>query len=80
MEMYGKIRCVTFPELVSQGRILSKPNYDKKVREGKIRVVRPGKGAGSYALIDYQSSRPYSRGIRQTLSQCFGRNERTINE
>ena len=53
MEMYGKIRCVTFPELVSQGRILSKPNYDKKVREGKIRVVRPGKGAGSYALIDY---------------------------
>ena len=51
MEMYGKIRCVTFPELVSQGRILSKPNYDKKVREGKIRVVRPGKGAGSYALI-----------------------------
>ena len=56
MEMYGKIRCVTFPELVSQGRILSKPNYDKKVREGKIRVVRPGKGAGSYALIDYTLS------------------------
>ena len=55
MEMYGKIRCVTFPELVSQGRILSKPNYDKKVREGKILVVRPGKGAGSYALIDYTS-------------------------
>lgn len=55
MEMYGKIRCVTFPELVSQGRILSVPNYKKKVREGKIRVVRPGKGAGSYALIDYTS-------------------------
>lgn len=30
-------------------------NYKKKVREGKIRVVRPGKGAGSYALIDYTS-------------------------
>lgn len=55
MEIYGKIKCVTFPELVSQGRILSKPNYDKKVREGKLRVVRPGKGAGSYALIDYTS-------------------------
>lgn len=55
MEMYGKIRCVTFPELVSQGGILSKPNYDKKVREGKLRVVRPGKGSGSYALIDYAS-------------------------
>lgn len=55
MEMYGKIRCVTFPELVSQGRILSVPNYKKKVREGKLRIVRPGKGAGSYALIDYTS-------------------------
>lgn len=55
MEMYGKIRCVTFPELVSRGKILSKPNYDKKVREGKLRVVRPGKGAGSCALIDYNS-------------------------
>lgn len=55
MEIYGKIKCVTFPELVSLGRILSKPNYDKKVREGKLRVVRPGKGAGSYALIDYTS-------------------------
>ena len=55
MEIYGKIKCVTFPELVSQGRILSKPNYDKKVREGKLRVVRPGKGAGSYALIAYTS-------------------------
>lgn len=55
MEMYGKIRCVTFPELVSQGKILSVPNYKKKVREGKLRVVRPGKGAGSCALIDYNS-------------------------
>lgn len=55
MEMYGKIRCVTFPELVSQGGILSVPSYKKKVREGKLRVVRPGKGAGSYALIDYNS-------------------------
>lgn len=55
MEIYGKIRCVTFPELVTQGKILSKPNYDKKVRQGKLRVVRPGKGAGSCALIDYNS-------------------------
>lgn len=55
MEMYGKIRCVTFPELVSQGGILSISNYKKKVREGKLRVIRPGKGAGSCALIDYQS-------------------------
>lgn len=55
MEMYGKIRCVTYPELVSQGKILSVPNYKKKVREGRLRVVRAGRGAGSYALIDYNS-------------------------
>lgn len=55
MEIYGKIQCVTFPELVSQGGILSVPGYKKKVREGKLRVVRPGKGAGSCALIDYNS-------------------------
>ncbi|MDR0937962.1 MAG: hypothetical protein LBN29_01215 [Mediterranea sp.] len=54
MEMYGKIRCVSFPELVGGG-IISKPSYDKKVRQGVIRVVRPGKGAGSCALIDYES-------------------------
>ena len=55
MEMFGNIRCVTFAELVTQGGILSKPNYKKKVREGKIRVLRPGKGKGSCALIDYVS-------------------------
>lgn len=55
MEMFGNIRCVTFAELVTQGGILSEPNYKKKVREGKIRVLRPGKGKGSCALIDYVS-------------------------
>lgn len=54
MEMYGNILCVTFAELV-QGGVLSEPNYKKKVREGKIRVLRQGKGKGSCALIDYVS-------------------------
>lgn len=68
MEIYGKIRCVTFPELVSQGRILSVPNYKKKVREGKLRVVRPGKGAGSCALIDYNSLPDF---IRQAYDELY---------
>ena len=55
MEMYGKIRCVTYPELVTQGNLLSVPSYKKKVRAGILRVVRPGKGQGSCALIDYNS-------------------------
>lgn len=52
--MYGNILCVSFPELFSAG-ILSKPNYDKKVRDGILRVVRQGKGKGNYALIAYDS-------------------------
>lgn len=53
MEMFGNIPCVTFFELV-QGGILSKPNYDKKVREGKLRVLTRG-GNGRKVLIDYIS-------------------------
>ena len=49
MEIYGKIRCVTYAELVGSG-ILSKPSYDKKVREGVLQVVQRG-GNGRVALI-----------------------------
>ena len=54
MEMFGNIRCVTFAELVTQGGILSKPNYKKKVREGKIKPLTIG-GNGRKVLIDYVS-------------------------
>ena len=54
MEMFGNIRCVTFAELVTQGGILSKPNYDKKVKEGKIKPLTRG-GNGRKVLIDYVS-------------------------
>lgn len=53
MEMYGNILCVTFAELV-QGGVLSEPNYKKKVREGKLRVLTRG-GNGRKVLIDYVS-------------------------
>ena len=55
MEMYGKIRCVTYSELVGSG-ILSKPSYDKKVREGVLQIVQRG-GNGRVALIGYDSRR-----------------------
>ena len=57
MEMYGKIRCVTYSELVGSG-ILSKPSYDKKVREGVLQIVQRG-GNGRVALIGYDSL-PYA--------------------
>lgn len=53
MELYGRIQCVTYDELVGSG-ILSKPSYDKKVRNGIINVIRRG-GGGHPALIDYVS-------------------------
>ena len=51
MEYYGKIQCVSYSELVGSG-LLSKPNYDKKVRNGLLQVVRKG-GNGREALIRY---------------------------
>lgn len=53
MELYGKIQCVTYDELVGSG-IISEPSYKKKVRNGIINVVRRG-GGGHPALIDYAS-------------------------
>lgn len=77
MEMFGNIRCVTFAELVTQGGILSKPNYDKKVREGKIRVLRPGKGKGSCALIDYAS---LYRPIKEAYDAKYPDAEKKLKE
>lgn len=53
MEMYGNILCVSYTELVSGG-IISKPTYDKYVREGKLTVVQRG-GRGREALVAYSS-------------------------
>lgn len=35
--------------------VISKSNYDKLVCRERINVLRPGKGLGSYALIEYRS-------------------------
>ena len=39
MEMYGNTLCVSFTELV-RGGIISKPTYDKYVREGKLTLLQ----------------------------------------
>lgn len=53
MEMYGKIRCVTYAELVGSG-ILSVPSYKWYVKENRLRVVQRG-GKGRIALVEYNS-------------------------
>ena len=52
MEMFGKILCVTFDELVGDG-IMSLANYKKYVREKKFHFVQHG-GNGRKALIIYE--------------------------
>ena len=54
MEMYGNTLCVSFTELV-RGGIISKPTYDKYVREGKLTLLQRG-GNGREALIAYRLS------------------------
>lgn len=54
MQFYGNIRCVTFPELVTEGNILSEPNYKKYVRRNKINIVQRG-CRGRIVLIEYNS-------------------------
>lgn len=51
--MYGNTLCVSFTELV-RGGIISKPTYDKYVREGKLTLLQRG-GNGREALIAYRS-------------------------
>lgn len=64
MEYFGKIRCVTIAELtagdpksedIKEQPIMTRVNYDNYVQRKKIIVARPGKGKGSYALIDFNS-------------------------
>lgn len=50
MEMYGKIKCVTYDELVPE--VISIPYYKKLTRERKLQFVQRG-GNGRRVLIDY---------------------------
>lgn len=58
MEYFGNIIAVTMHELTRSDdgeAVISKSNYDKLVCRGRVNVLRPGKGLGSYALIEYHS-------------------------
>lgn len=76
MEMYGNIRCVTFAELVTDGRILSEPNYKKKVKEQKLRILQRG-GNGRKVLIDYNS---LPQQIREVYNQRYPDAEQQLKQ
>lgn len=53
MEYYGKIACISYMDLIREPNpIMSGSNYKQLSSRGKINVVRPGKGLGSYALVE----------------------------
>lgn len=54
MEYYGNTLCISARELVDKG-IMTKSCYDKAATRGRLDVVRPGKGAGCYALVAVDS-------------------------
>lgn len=81
MEMYGKIRCVTFAELVGSG-IMSLPNYKKHIRERRINVLQKG-GNGRMALIDYSSlperiKRAYDEAHPDAVAELEGRRRENV--
>lgn len=58
MEYFGNIIAVTMHELTRSDdgeAVMSRSAYDHLVTRGRVNVLRPGKGLGSYALIEYHS-------------------------
>ena len=54
MEHYGNIRCISARDLIDTG-IITESCYRNWVNRDRIKVVRPGKGKGNYALIAVDS-------------------------
>lgn len=54
MEYYGNIRCVSARELIDMG-IITDSCYRNWVNRDRVKVVRPGKGKGNYALVAVDS-------------------------
>lgn len=74
MEMYGKIKCVTYDELVPD--ILSKPNYDKYSRLKKLNFVQKG-GNGRKVLIVYEC---LPADVRKKYDELFPHAEDAITD
>ena len=58
MEVYNNIVCVTVDELTcggEDGAVMGYECYKKLASRSRLRVVRPGKGLGSHALVEWSS-------------------------
>ena len=56
MQYHNGIYCVSARELIDTG-IMTVGSYEKAVQRKRLDVVRPGGGAGNYALVAYGKPR-----------------------
>lgn len=57
-EFYGSTLCVRKPFLTDEAKIISLSQYNNYVDRGHLNVLRPGRGKGNYALIEFESMYP----------------------
>ena len=57
--------------------VMSRSAYDHLVTRGRINVLRPGKGLGSYALIEYRS---LPERFRIRFEEKYGDPEKTMKQ
>lgn len=58
MEYYDGVAAVTVADLTRNDdgeAVITRANYDALIKRHRVKVLRPGKGLGSYALIEYTS-------------------------
>ena len=57
-EYYGPTLCVRGNWLYEDANVITIENYRNLTQRGHLNVVRPGKGKGNYALVEFESMRP----------------------
>lgn len=80
MEYFGKIAAVTIDDLTRSDdgeAVMTVPNYKQLVARRRINVLRPGKGLGCYALIEYSS---LPERFRTRFEQKYGNPEAILND
>ena len=80
MEYFGNTIAVTMHELTRSDdgeAVMSRSAYDHLVTRGRINVLRPGKGLGSYALIEYRS---LPERFRIRFEEKYGDPEKTMKQ